>query len=244
MKRNKKVLCGVFAAVAVVCLAVAVWYLTGRGAPAPVPPPIVSPSPSPVVTPSPTPSAAPDDTGAPIETDALPVGKLVITPERQAYEDGSLSLYIPAIGITRTLWSGTDEATLSKGVGLYDYAQLPGEGIRNVSMAGHRNGLDQYGNITDRAPFYYVDTLGEGDYFYITGNGSIYRYLYQETWVVESDDWSPIYTTDESCMTITSCEPIGISDHRIVVRALLDATFDESADFAYAESAPSEEEES
>ena len=76
--------------------------------------------------------------------------------------DGSLELYIPAIGITRTIWDGTDAQTLSKGVGLYEYAQLPGEGNRNVSLAGHRNGLDKNGNVTDHAPFYYVDTLGEG----------------------------------------------------------------------------------
>ena len=39
---------------------------------------------------------------------------------------------------------------------------------------------------------------------------------------------------------ITSCEPIGISDHRIVVRALLDGIFDDSSDFDYLESAPLE----
>jgi LPXTG-site transpeptidase (sortase) family protein len=89
-------------------------------------------------------------------------------------------------GITRTIWDGTDAQTLSKGVGLYEYAQLPGEGNRNVSLAGHRNGLDKNGNVTDHAPFYYVDTLGEGDYFYLTGGGRIYRYLYDDTWVVRS----------------------------------------------------------
>lgn len=94
--------------------------------------------------------------------DGLKVGTWPITQERRDYVDGSLELYIPAIGITRTIWDGTDAQTLSKGVGLYEYAQLPGEGNRNVSLAGHRNGLDKNGNVTDHAPFYYVDTLGRG----------------------------------------------------------------------------------
>lgn len=244
MKANAKtILTAVLAGAAVLFLLAAALLLSGRGAPAPEP----SPTPSAVLpTPTAVPDPAPSGTPEPAESvmpevvDGLKVGAWPITQERRDYVDGSLELYIPAIGITRTIWDGTDAQTLNKGVGLYEYAQLPGEGNRNVSLAGHRNGLDKNGNITDHAPFYYVDTLGEGDYFYLTGGGRIYRYLYDDTWVVEPDDWSPIATTGYSCLTITSCEPIGISDHRIVVRARLDEIFDDSSDFDYLESIPLE----
>jgi len=189
------------------------------------PSPSPSPSPSVTIAPSPSPSEAvspsPSASDEPEEVDGLPVGKLVITEERKGYVDSSLTLYIPALSVKRSVHDGTDDESLSSGVGLYDYAQLPGEGNRNVSIAGHRNGLSN-GKITDHAPFYYIDTLGEGDYLYLYDSTSIYRYLYEYTEIVEADDWDPIRTTGYSCLTITSCHPIGVSDHRIVVRAKLD----------------------
>ncbi len=178
--------------------------------------------------PEPTPSVPP--TGV---IDGLEVGKWYITPERKTYQDGALTLSLPAINISRTVVNGTDAAALNRGVGLYEYAQLPGEGNRNVSLAGHRNGLDRSGKVNDHAPFYYVDQLGEGDYLYLYDGVSIYRYLYQSTWVVEADDWDPIATTGESCLTRTSCTPIGVSDHRIVVRGILDEVFPYSKDFDF-----------
>lgn len=206
------------------------------------PPAEPTPPSTPEATASHTEEPVPESSSEPVATtepddgsvDGLPVGKLVITDERKAYVDGSLSIYIPVINITRTIYDGTDNATLKKGVGLYEYAQLPGQGNRNVSMAGHRNGLSN-GQITDHAPFYYIDKVGEGDYLYLRDGEHIYRYLWESCTVVEPDDWSPIYTTGYSCLTITSCTPIGVSDHRIVVRAGLDKIFDYDKDFVYLE---------
>lgn len=198
--------------------------------PVPTAAPSVTPLPVPEGTPPPEPSPAVKPAGV---VDGLEVGKWYITPERKTYQDGSLTVSLPAINIIRSVVDGTDTAALNRGVGLYEYAQLPGEGNRNVSLAGHRNGLDKNGKITDRAPFYYVDLLGEGDYLYLYDGASIYRYLYESTWVVEADDWGPIATTGESCITITSCTPIGVADHRIVVRGILDEIFPYSKDFDF-----------
>ncbi len=198
--------------------------------PSPSPSPEVSgtPSPSPPASPTPSPSPSP----SPEVTDGLPVGELVVTPERRTYRDGALTLSIPALGVVRTVHDGTDPEDLNKGVGLYEYAQLPGEGNRNVSLAGHRNGISN-GRITDHAPFYYIDTLKEGDYLYLIDSARIYRYLWASCTIVEANDWSPIYTTGYSCVTLTSCHPIGVSDHRIVVRGTLDEIFPYAKDFNY-----------
>ncbi len=197
-----------------------------------------APQPMPVPEGTPEPESSPS---APAGTaDDLPVGKWFITAERKAYREDSLTLFLPAINITRAVHNGTDIATLNRGVGLYEYAQLPGEGNRNVSIAGHRNGLDKNGRITDHAPFYYVDELADGDYLYLYDSGHIYRYLYESTWVVEADDWAPIATTGESCLTLTSCTPIGVSDHRIIVRGVLDEIFPYSKNFTFLAHAPEE----
>lgn len=227
---------------AAVCLIAALLLFSQRSS-APEPTPTPAPVPTAAPVPTGTPEPEPTETPIPDEVDGLPVGKWVITPERKKYVSESLTLRLPAIDVTRVVYDGTDAATLHKGVGLYEYAQLPGEGNRNVSMAGHRNGLDKNGNITDKAPFYYVDLLKEGDYLYLTDSEHIYRYLYEDTWVVEADDWSPIATTGYSCMTLTSCTPLGVADHRIIIRALLDEIFDYSDDFDYAQHVPEETEE-
>lgn len=236
MKYKRQVLAGVLAVAAVGFLILALYLMGGSRQPAvqTAAPTETVPTAAPDLegTPPSEETPAPEATPIPDEVDGLPVGKWVVTAERKEYKDGALTLYIPKLDVTRTIWAGTDADTLSKGVGLYDYAQLPGEGNRNVSLAGHRNGLKN-GKITDHAPFYYIDQLTDGDYLYLYDSAHIYRYVYEWTEVVEPDDWGPIATTGYSCVTITSCEPIGISDHRIVVRAVLDGTFDYTEDFAF-----------
>lgn len=236
---DRKILAGALAVLAAACLIAALALLLPREEPAPpagTPAPAPSLAPTPEPEPVPTPSETPEETG-----DELPTGVWAITEERQAYVEDSLTLYIPCIDITRAVHDGTDEATLNRGVGLYEHAQLPGEGNRNVSMAGHRNGIDKNGNITPYAPFYYIDQVGEGDYLYLYDSEHVYRYLYEKTWVVEPDDWGPIATAGYSCITITSCTPIGVSDHRIVVRGALDQIFDYTEDFDFIAHVPEEE---
>jgi len=164
--------------------------------------------------------------------DHMPYDRLFVTSERRAYRDNDLTLIIPKIDRVLPIYNGVTEEVLRRGVGLYDYAQLPGEGNRNVSLAGHRN-TSRLGVITDNAPFYYVDLLTQGDYLYLTHKDRIYRYLYEDTRVVDAYDWSPVFGQGFSSVTITSCTPIGIGSHRIVVRGRLDEIFPLSDDFEY-----------
>lgn len=189
-------------------------------------------SPAPESTSVPAPSlSAPEETPTPaVQTyqpgdvvDGIKVGGWTVTAERKEYEDGELRLIIPALDVDVPVLDGTDADTLLRGVGLYEYAQLPGEGNRNVSIAGHRNGL-RNGRITDNMPFYYLDTLEEGNYLYLSDTEYLYRYLFSSATVVEADDWSVIAATGNSCLTLTTCTPIGVADHRLVIRAALDET--------------------
>ncbi len=168
------------------------------------------------------------------EDDGLPHDKLFITPERQMYNSYDMRLIIPKLDVDIPILDGVDEATLNSGEGLYDYAQLPGEGNRNVSIAGHRNGIS-YGQVTDNMPFYYIDTLEDGDCLYLMDYENIYRYVWDRTTIVEETDWGPIYSQGFSCLTLTSCEPIGIADHRIIVRAALAEIIPYTEDYEYPE---------
>lgn len=178
-------------------------------------------------------SPPPEEGGTSAPEDDLPHHKLFITAERKNYQNGDLTLIIPKLGIDAPVWSGTTDEDLKNGACLYDYAQLPGEGNRNVSIAAHRNGI-RNGVPNDSALFYYVDTLGEGDYLYLADQEHIYRYLFERMYVVDDTDWGPIYSQGYSCLTLTTCTPIGgATPYRLVVRGKLDEIFPYSGTFDY-----------
>ena len=112
MKANTKtILTAVLAGAAVLLLLAAALLLSGRHASAPEPSPTPSAVlPAPTAEHDPAPSGTPEPTASvmPEVVDGLKVGTWPITQERRDYVDGSLELYIPAIGITRTIWDGTD----------------------------------------------------------------------------------------------------------------------------------------
>lgn len=191
----------------------------------------VTPSRQPAATPSPTPEAAPAGNPA-MEDNGLPKDKVYVTDARAAYVSGSMRLIIPKLSVDVPVLDGVDADTLLQGVGLYDYAQLPAEGGANVSIAGHRNGL-RGGQITDNMPFYYINTLTEGDYLYLTDGDTIYQYQWECTQVIEPDDWSVVFNRGYGCVTLTTCTPIGVADHRLVVRGELVATYPLSQDYSY-----------
>lgn len=193
--------------------------------------PVPSPTPEDCVTSCPVPEGTPPVETTPVEDD-LPRDQFFITVPRQAYADGDVQLIIPKLDVDVPVMNGVDADTLLRGVGLYDYAQLPGEAGANVSIAGHRNGL-RNGKITDNMPFYYLDTLEEGDYLYLRDGDTIYQYRWESAEVVEPDDWGPIYRQDHACLTLTTCTPIGISDHRLIVRGALLAQFPADGSYAY-----------
>ncbi|MDR3294959.1 MAG: class E sortase [Clostridiales Family XIII bacterium] len=172
----------------------------------------------------------PDD-GQPDPADELPAGKLFATPERQLYKSADLRLVIPILSIDAPVYNGTDANTLLKGPCLYEVAQLPGRGNRNVSIAAHRNGY-RAGKPTV-SWFYYLDELKSGDYFYLCDSDKIYRYAYTFMVTVEENDWSQIYSQGYSCLTLTTCTPIGVADHRLIVRATLDEVFYNTEDFDF-----------
>ena len=196
-------------------------------------PPAAAATPSPEVTPTPTPTpeTVPDEDPA-MADNGLPKDKVYITETRKGYSDGDLQLIIPKLNVDVPVLNGVDAQTLLRGVGLYDYAQLPSEGGANVSIAGHRNGL-RGGKITDNMPFYYINTLTEGDFLYLVNDTHIYQYQWECTEVIEPDNWGPIFNQGYGCVTLTTCTPIGVADHRLVVRGALVKTLELDESYPY-----------
>lgn len=140
-----------------------------------------------------------------------PVGKLIVSTTREEYVDGDIQLYLPRLELQAPVFNGVDEETLKKGLGLFDYAQLPGplEQNANVSIAGHR---DIYGK-----EFYFIDQVELGDLVYLTCQGNLYTYEVEESFITNPYDWDPIRVREYPCITLQSCTPIGIANERIFV---------------------------
>ena len=143
-----------------------------------------------------------------------PVGKLVVTTDREAYENGNLRLVIPSLDQDVLVQNNVDTESLRSGPGLYEYSQLPAPDTNaNVSIAGHRD--------IEGAEFYYIDRLTDGDLMYLVYQEKFYIYQYESTQIIQSDDWNPIACKDYPCLTLTSCDPIGTFINRIVVTGRL-----------------------
>ncbi|OUQ22425.1 hypothetical protein B5E80_13675 [Flavonifractor sp. An135] len=229
---NKRKLLGLLCfLVAAAALAAAILLYGQSRQAAVLPTPRLTPSPTPTAEPSATPS--PEPTPWPSADDGgFPQDKVFITEAREAYVSGTMRLIVPKLEIDIPILDGTSESTLLQGEGLYDYAQMPQEVGGNVSIAGHRNWI-RNGQITDDVPFYYLHLLGPGDTLYLVYEDVIYQYVWDKTSIVEPDDWSVIYCQGFSCLTLTTCTPISVADHRYVVRARQVDSFPYTKDYDY-----------
>lgn len=144
---------------------------------------------------------------------AAPEDALYITQSRKTYKDSSMRLIIPALQLETEIGRSTEPEGLQDKPGLYEFAQLPGTGNVNVSVAGHR---DIHGQ-----EFYYLDKLAAGDSLYLVYLDHIYRYEFIDSKVVAPDAWEVIKPQGFSCLTLTTCDPIGTARNRLVVRAEL-----------------------
>lgn len=154
----------------------------------------------------------------------LPENTLFISSARRSY-GGGLTLSIPAIGLTTPVGDSTREAGLREMPGLYEFSQMPGEDEGNVSIAGHR---DIYG-----MEFYSLDKLTAGDCLYLVSGDMIYRYEFKDSAILPPDHWEAIEPQGFSCLTLTTCDPIGTTVNRLILRAELAEAVPYSAEYPF-----------
>jgi LPXTG-site transpeptidase (sortase) family protein len=143
-------------------------------------------------------------------------GLLYITGERKDYIDGSMTLVVPRLRLEMRVSNGTSKSDLNRGPSLFEYSNMPGEGDRNVSIAGHRS----------RKFFYDLDKIGEGDRVYIRYGGQRYTYVFLDRKDIEPTDWSVITNQGFACCTLITCTPVRIANMRMVVRFELESITD------------------
>lgn len=129
--------------------------------------------------------------------------------------DGLMAtLTIPKLGISLPVYHGIENDVLQKGVGHMPTTSVPiGGPSTHAVLAGH-TGLPAM-VVFDR-----LDTLVKGDYFVIRvlGEDHAYRVTHTEV-VLPSETESLAIQEGRDLVTLVTCTPYGVNDHRLLVHA-------------------------
>ncbi len=122
-------------------------------------------------------------------------------------------IVIPAIGVDAPVVQGDDWETLKKGAGHRIGSANPGA-RGNTVISAHN---DIYGEI-----FRYLPDLKVGDEIFVHTTTQVYRYVIQQTRIIEPTEVSVMAPTSTPVLTLISCYPYRVDTHRIVVIAGLE----------------------
>lgn len=120
------------------------------------------------------------------------------------------SLTIPALKQKLSIFQGTGEKELKKGVGHFTLSVLPGQ-VDNCVFSGHRETV-----------FRHLGKLKIGDQLIVQTSVGTFTYEVKSTRIVHEDDRTVIVPTDHAVLTLTTCYPfntLGYSPDRYIVSA-------------------------
>jgi LPXTG-site transpeptidase (sortase) family protein len=92
----------------------------------------------------------------------------------------------------------------------------PGQ-VGNVVLAAHRD--------INSALFRELDRLGPGDEVFVYNALGEYRYIVQESFVVNPGDAEVMEPTGDKRVTLITCTPVGLATQRLIVVATLDERY-------------------
>jgi sortase A len=122
-------------------------------------------------------------------------------------------LSIPKIGLKLPVYHGVDESVLEHGIGHMPTTAFPvgGAGTHCV-LAGHRG-------LPNQELFTRLDVLATGDEFYLDVMGRMMAYRVDDISVVLPEDTDILRPVPgEDYVTLTTCTPLGVNSHRLLVR--------------------------
>lgn len=124
----------------------------------------------------------------------------------------AVRILIPAIDVDAPVVQGDGWEQLKRGVAQHAGTPDPGEN-GNLVLSGHN---DVYGEV-----FRYLDRLKPGDVVLIYTFQRQYTYVVTGTQIVEPTQVDVMSPTPAPTLTLISCYPYLVDDHRIVVTAAL-----------------------
>jgi len=128
-------------------------------------------------------------------------------------------LEVPRLGLDYAVLEGIDNEQLALGPGHYPGTAAPGQ-EGNAAIAGHRTvrGKPSY--------FYNLHRLEPGDAIRVSYPGRALRYTVEQVYLTAPTDLAVLAPTDAPTLTLTTCDPPGSDERRLIVRARLAAEAD------------------
>lgn len=124
-------------------------------------------------------------------------------------------LEIPAIKVKLPIYHGTSPAVLQKGVGYLEGSSLPVGGESTHSILTGHTGLNKAKLFTD------LTSVQKGDMFFVSVLGRKMAYVVDDINVVLPDDTSRLQVVEgKDYVTLITCTPYGVNDHRLLVRGV------------------------
>src|SRR5512144_2444002 len=124
----------------------------------------------------------------------------------------AVRIQIPAIGVDAPVIQGDGWEQLKRGVAQHIGTPNPAE-VGNIVLSGHN---DIFGEV-----FRDLDRLNPGDKVILFTNQRQYTYIITGTQMVEPTTVEVMAPTSDTRVTLISCHPYLIDEHRIVVTAIL-----------------------
>lgn len=122
------------------------------------------------------------------------------------------SIEIPKIDVKLPIYHGTEESTLSNGIGHLKGSSLPvgGENTHCI-LSGHRG-------LPNAELFTRLDELKKGDLFLIYTCNQTLTYQVSEIQIVEPENTEILgIQSEKDLVSLITCTPYGINTHRLVV---------------------------
>lgn len=145
-----------------------------------------------------------------------PKESLAVLAGDENYQTGEkvAMLSIPKIEKKFSIFWGTDEDTLTKGVGMMesDSTTVPA-GKRHTVLSGHRDTV-----------FVELGELVEGDHLLVSMDGIDYTYQITDIWITDDDDRTVIVPKETATLTLTTCYPfdfVGHAEQRYIIQGEL-----------------------
>lgn len=120
---------------------------------------------------------------------------------------------IPSINIYLPIYYGTSKEVLEEGAGVVANTSLPVGGKGTHSVLSAHTGMASKKLFTD------LSLVKEGDIFFIHVLNQNFAYQVDQIKVVLPEDTEDLYIEkDKDYVTLLTCTPFGINDHRLLVR--------------------------
>lgn len=184
---------------------------------APTPSPVLlSPAGTAYVEPLPAPPPASEEQpgeGTPAEEPSAPTE---VVPLRFDHSQGAptYQIQIPSIGVDYLVGEGIEDQVLAKGPGHYPQTLFPGE-EGTAALAGHRT-------IRGRPGYFHrLNEVKAGDMVWIEYRDRRLGFTVERVFLTSPYDLTVLHPTAHPSLTLTTCDPPGSDEMRLIVQARL-----------------------